>query len=43
MSFVDKSDFKTGFWLGLGFLLALFAIGVARFSFALLGRRRHGG
>lgn len=25
MSFIDKADLKTGFWLGLGVILALMA------------------
>lgn len=44
MSFIDKPELKTGFWLGLGFLLALLVLGIIRALFyrATAGRQRNG-
>lgn len=40
MAFVDKADFKTGFWIGLGVILAFAAWGLFQL-FALKAAERY--
>lgn len=42
MSFVDKPDLKSGFWLGLGLLGAFVLLGVIQAAYYRAKGRAHG-
>lgn len=42
MAFIDKGDLKTGFWLGLGVIGALIALGFVQAAYFRARSRAHG-